>query len=161
MKYILCSFVFFTFFVGITAASEIKEIRLKDGSVLTGELISYNGAAYTIQTPSLGRITIDGSKVSSLRTKSSSGLNYGQSGEKQRGIKAQAQAIQRQITENPKIMKKILSLQEDPNFKSILSDPAIMNAVSAGNIESLTSNPDFMNLLNNSAVKDISEELKK
>lgn len=57
------------------------------------------------------------------------------------------------------IMAIIFSLQNDPNFQEIMSDPGILNAVNSGDIAALISNPKFMSLLNNHKIQEIQKKL--
>jgi len=59
------------------------------------------------------------------------------------------------------IMSSILTLQNDPDFKAVLSNPEIINAVNSGDINKLLLHPDFQKLINHPTVKDISEQYSK
>src|SRR5574341_1365277 len=50
-------------------AAEVREIELNDGSIVTGEVVSLSNGVYTIRAASLGTITIEESKVRSIRQK--------------------------------------------------------------------------------------------
>jgi hypothetical protein len=52
-------------------------------------------------------------------------------------------------------MTLIRELQNDPEMQALLSDPAILRAIQAGDYATLISNPDFMKLLNNPRVREI------
>lgn len=52
-------------------------------------------------------------------------------------------------------MALIREMQNDPEMQALLSDPAILRAIQAGDIGTLTNNPDFMKLLNNPRVREI------
>ncbi|MDA8412646.1 MAG: DUF4124 domain-containing protein [Desulfobacteraceae bacterium] len=52
-------------------------------------------------------------------------------------------------------MALIRELQNDPGMQTLLRDPAVLRAIQAGDIGTLTSNPDFMKLLNNPRVREI------
>jgi hypothetical protein len=56
-------------------------------------------------------------------------------------------------------MALILSLQDDPEMQALLNDPALLEAVQAGDLSALTANPRFMKLLDNAKVKEIQKRV--
>ena len=161
MKYSILVLFFLCLFVAGGFAGEIKDIELKDGSVIYGEIVSYSNGSYTIKSSSLGNIKIDDSKILSIRIRSAGRGNEKQQGKKGGIANDQVQALQNVMATDKEILKMILSLQNDPDFQKVLSDPAVMNAVTSGDISALTSNPKFMKLLNKSTVKDITGKVGK
>lgn len=131
-------------------AGQAQVIELTDGSVITGEVVSLADGVYTIRSESLGTAKLDAAKIRAIRSGSSSGAGSVSSDE--------VKALTDKMTGDSDIMAKILSLRDDPDFKRALEDPAIMKAVSEGNIAALTSNPQFMKLLNNATMKEIGEK---
>jgi len=71
----------------------------------------------------------------------------------------QVKDLERSMLSDPEIMKRILSLKDDPEFMKIMQDPEIMKAVQAGDVSALKSNPKFMQLLNNKNVQAIQEKV--
>src|SRR5208337_524948 len=57
------------------------------------------------------------------------------------------------------IMELILSLQNDPDMQTILSDPSVMQAVQAGDTGALMNNPVFLKLINNPRVREIVKKM--
>jgi hypothetical protein len=129
-------------------AGELREIELRDGSSITGDVVSLSNGIYTIKSESLGTIKIEESKVNAIRKKSSS-----QGG-------GEATSLQNKMMSDQEIMGMIQSLQNDPEFKKIMKDPEIMKAVSEGDIPTLMANPKFTRLLNNSTVQKIQKKVK-
>ncbi|MBI9073809.1 MAG: hypothetical protein JEZ02_00260 [Desulfatibacillum sp.] len=155
------------FFAGSVLADMVSDFHLKDGSVIRGTIIAHASRVYSIRSPSLGVIRIHESKISSINTQSSSagsgqasaaaspgasGISGGMSNS---DVARQSQAIGQQMMNNPDIMGAIGSLSADPEFMEILSDPAIMAAVSAGDVNALMANPKFMQLMSNPQVQQI------
>lgn len=58
-------------------------------------------------------------------------------------------------------MALIRELQNDPEMQTLLRDPAVLRAIQAGDIGTLTSNPDFMKLLNNPRVREIEKGMRQ
>lgn len=138
-------------------AGEIREIELNDGSVIAGELLSLSGGIYTIKSDSLGTVRIEEAKVRTVRSKtpvSSGSLPGG-------GASVQAGPLTDRMMNNNEIMTMIQGLQDDPDFKKILADPEVMQAVMNSDIAALMSNPEFMKLLDKPAVRDIREKVKQ
>jgi len=143
-------------------AEEISVIELKDGSVITGEVVSFDGKVWIIQSGSMGTLKIEGAKVVSIRTrdafkKESSGAVSGES----TSGKADIKAMQQSIMSNEKIMAMIMNLHDDPDVQAILQDPEIMRAVNAGDVNALMTNPKFIRLMENTQVKAITKEAVK
>jgi hypothetical protein len=133
------------------AAGGIQVIELTDSSAISGEVVSLANGIYTIKSDSLGTVKLEASKIRAIRAKSS-GTNAVSSQE--------VKALTEKMLSDKEIMVLIQSLQNDPDFKKALEDPAILKAVSDGDISALTSNPQFMKLLNNATVKEIGEKAR-
>jgi hypothetical protein len=147
---ILC--LFLLLFVQEASAGRTQIIELTDGSTITGEVVSLADGVYTIRSDSLGTVKVDAAKIRAIRSGSSSGAGAVSSDE--------VKALTEKMAGDSDIMARILSLQNDPEFKKALEDPAIMKAVSEGDIPALTSNPKFMKLLDNATVKEIGEKVR-
>ena len=138
---------------------EIGEIELDDGSVISGEVISFKNGVYKLKSDSLGDIEIDESKIREIRLKpdgSDPGRHESQSRSRHQG---DIQALQRRMMSDQDIMTVLLSLQNDPDFQAILQDPEIIHAVTFGDINALISNPKFMKLLKDPRVQAIKREI--
>jgi len=61
--------------------------------------------------------------------------------------------------DDEEIMKIIMGLQNNSDFKAVLNDPDIMNSINTENIEALLSDPKFLKIMNNSDVKIINRKL--
>jgi len=130
-------------------AGGLREIELRDGSSITGEVVSLNNGIYTIKSESLGTVKIEESKVSVIRQKSST-----------QGAGGEARSLQNKMMNDEEIMSLIQSLQNDPEFKKILEDPDVLKAVNAGDIPALMANPKITKLLNNRTVQEIQKKVK-
>ena len=135
-----------------SAAAEIKEVELIDGSVITGEVLSLSSGVYTIRTGSLGTLTIDDTKVRAIRPQSSSSPSP-RAGD--------VKTLQDTMLSNTEVMGLITSLKDDPQFTKALEDPEVLNAVSSGDIASLMANPRFLELLHNPTVQEIQHKVAK
>ena len=155
LRYTIC---FLMFLVPLSCLSaETREIVLKDGSVISGEVIKFDGTHYTIQNSSLGKLTINSAEIAVIRTPVSKATNT--TNESVTTISpGDISGMQQQLMSNQEIMGLINSLQNDPQVQAILADPEIMQAISMGNIQALMSNPKFKALLDNPTIKSITEK---
>ncbi len=148
-------------FIAHAHAGEISTIELSDGSVISGEVVSFDGNVWTIQSGSMGTLKIDGSKVVSIRSKTTPSRTPSTSTTGGDQINtADIQAMQQSVMANEQIMTMIMSLQNDPEIQAILKDPEIMNAVNAGDVNALLSNPKFIKFMENTKIRDITKEIK-
>jgi hypothetical protein len=134
--------------IGNALGGEIKEIQLKDGSVIYGEIVSFSGGVFTLKSKDLGTVRIEESKIRTIRSGAPGG-----------GKQDQIQQLQQKMISDEEVVQMILSLQNDPDVQKILQDPEIMKAVNAGDINALLSNPKFMKLLENPAIHEIREKV--
>lgn len=136
-------------------AAEQREIVLKDGSVITGEVLKFDGTQYTINSSSLGTVNINNSEISTIRLPSSTPKS---NPDLMTISPSDIGAMQQQLMTNQEIMALINSLQNDPQVQAILSDPELMQAIYAGNIEELLNNPKLKDLADNPTIKSITEK---
>jgi len=131
-------------FLSQAFAGETRTFELLDGSIITGEIVSYNNGTFILKSEILGNIRIEETKIRAIRSTKNERI----SGD-------EVLALQEKMMSNEKIFAMILSLQNDPEFQEILQDPEIMVAVSSGDINALLSNKKFLKLLENPAIQDI------
>jgi len=157
------TFIFFLFFSALflaqeSRAGEVRAIELKDGSIVTGEVVSLVNGRYTIRSASLGSVQIEESKVLAIRPVAApAAANAGAASD---NTSEAVRTLQDRMMNDRDIMSKIQSLQNDPDFMKIVEDPEIMRAVNSGDISALTANPQFMKLMNNSTVRDIGQKIR-
>ncbi len=149
MKHLIIALLFLLgVSIGNALAGEIKEIELKDGSVIYGEIVSFSGGVFTVRSKGIGTVKIEESKIRTIR-----------SGARDRGKQDQIQQLQQRMMSDKEVVEMILSLQNDPDVQKILQDPEIMKAVNSGDINALLSNPKFMKLLENPTIQDIRKKV--
>ncbi|MEK6194775.1 MAG: hypothetical protein N2F24_11185 [Deltaproteobacteria bacterium] len=142
-------------------AGEISIIELSDGSIITGEVVSFDGNIWTIRSGAMGTLKIDGAKVVSIRSKTTT--DQGAAGGLSSGNTVNTpdlQALQQEIMANEQIMAMIMNMQDDPEIQAILQDPEIMNAINAGDMNALLANPKFIKLMQNPKIREITKEVK-
>ena len=143
-------------------AGEISIIELSDGSRITGEVISFDGSTWIIQSDSMGQLKIESSKVRSIQAQGTTGQN--QTGSSSSGYQVgqeDIQAMQQSIMANQELLNMIMNLHDDPEIQAILKDPEIMRAVDSGDVSALMANPKFMLLLEKAEIQAITNEATK
>jgi len=134
------------------AAGEASRIELRDGSIISGEVVGFADGRYLVESPALGRVTIDQSQILSLRPGGAAGGDPG-------GYGAQIMDLQQQLMGDAEIMGMITTLQSDPQVQAALADPEFMQLVASGNLGALQSNPRFKALMNSSRLRALQERV--
>jgi hypothetical protein len=156
---IMYVFIVCVFFYGTLCADGPAEVELIDGSVLTGEIISFREGIYKVRSPSLGTIEINESKIRVIRVKPSETATGKTVLPTNTSIDKELKALQESITSDQQIMQMIISLQNDPDIQALLQDAVIMEAVSSGDINTLMSNPKFRKILENPDIQHIQRKV--
>lgn len=154
--FVICSALVLGLFLGNAQAGEIKEIVLKDGSTISGEVVSFSNGIYTVKSDILGVIKLEESKVRIIQDKSTNNVNTSSNS----NAAGDAQGLQQRMMNDKEVMSMIQSLQNDPDFKKLLEDPKIMQAVNAGDATTLMADPRFTKLLSNPTVQEIQKKVK-
>lgn len=66
--------------------------------------------------------------------------------------------MQGALLADPKSREQVLSLQDDPQVKAILDDPATMRAVQSGDLGALMNDPKLRALLDNPTVRGLVDQ---
>ncbi len=159
-----CRILFCLLCVGIWSqialAGELRQIVLKDGSVIKAEVISLKNGIYTLRSSTLGELQIKDSQIQIIETPQ---LHDGRDADidvRQQQISQpeDIDTIQKSVLNNPGLLSMVFALQEDPEVQQILQDPEIMGLISSGNIKALEAHPKFIKLMENSKIKAIVEQ---
>jgi hypothetical protein len=134
------------------AAGEASRIELRDGSIISGEVVGFADGRYLVESPALGQVTIDQSQIRSLQPGASAGGDLG-------GFGAQIMDLQQQLIGDAEIMGMITTLQSDPQVQAALADPEFMQLVTSGNLGALQSNPRFKALMSSSRFRALQERM--
>jgi hypothetical protein len=133
------------------AAGEASRIELRDGSVISGEVVGFADGRYLVESPALGRVAIDQVEIRSLQP----GGGAGGPG----GYGTQIRDLQQQLMGDAEIMGMITTLQSDPQVQAALADPEFMQLVASGNLGALQSNPRFKALMSSSRLRALQERV--
>ena len=152
---IIYFFILFFFLYGTLCADGPAELELIDGSVLSGEVISFREGVYTVRSTSLGTIEINESQIRVIRVKPSESATGKTVRPTNTSIDNELKILEESITSDQQIMQMIISLQNDPDIQELLQDAGIMEAVRSGDISTLMSNPKFRKILENPDIQQI------
>jgi hypothetical protein len=145
--------IFVALFITQSAVAEVREIQLKDGSVITGTVRSFDGDTYVIESDSLGTISLSNTKIQAIR--SAGGYSANQSVSPSDLID-----IQQQLLNNAETMELIKALQNDPQIQAILNDPQLLQSIAAGDVQALTNNIKFKALIDHPKIQEISNKVQ-
>src|SRR5208283_269823 len=123
----ICLTVLLFFMCSQVSAADTMNIELTDGSVVSGEIVSFSNGIYTIKTESLGTLNIKSARIRAITSKSSQPRTEADHSDSSK-INSQVQDLQQQMLSDPALMKLIMSLQDNPEFKQALQDPEIQEA---------------------------------
>lgn len=121
---------------GLVVAENI-ELKLKDGSIVKGELISFVDNTYTLQSASLGLLTIESERVDAIKSSINATFDRSEATYKQNNLSD----IISILTQDKDIMSIIMSLQNSPDVEAILADAEVMQAIQTMNFEALEDHP--------------------
>ena len=152
---IICFFMLLVFFYGSLFAGGSTEVKLTDGSIISGEIVSFSDGVYTVRSDILGTIKINESKIALIRQKSPATTAGEAVNPSKTSTKEKVQSLQESILSDQNIMALILSLQNDPDIQELLKDPAILNAINSGDFTTLMSNQKFIHIMQNPTIQEI------
>jgi len=158
-------FLLLILFCSGVSADEIMNFELTDGSIIHGRLISFNNGRYTIHSDSLGTLKISETKMKLIRRGNQASAV--EQSAKPAGIPSavvittgpEVQGLVNEMQGNEEIMPLIRALQDDPEMQALVNDPAVMKAISAGDLGALTANPKIMKLMKNPKVQEIQKKM--
>ena len=158
---IFCLFILIAVVSGNATGNEPVQIQLIDGSMISGQITSFREGVYTLQSDSLGTIKIDESQIKLIRMDSHGTTQWEPVNAPNGSVDNTIQDLQKSMTQNPQIMEMIQTLQNDPEIQSLIQDKGIMDAVTAGDINTLMSNPEFIKIFENPSIQQIQKEVVK
>lgn len=167
MKQPILSLVLLVAVVPAGFAGSTKNVTLKDGSVIKGELISYEKGIYVLETENLGRLQLPEANVVSV----SSGTFPAQLPQTPQvssgasGFSGQVAAMQNQIMADPNTLQAVQAMAEDPEIISLVSDPDFVQqltaAVNSNNVESVAGDPKLQKLMQNPKIQALVQQLQE
>jgi hypothetical protein len=145
----------FTVFPGLVVAENIA-LKLKDGSIVKGELLSFVEGTYTLKSASLGLIEVESDKVGAIGSSADSVFDGDVVGNTHTNISD----IITVLTQDKDIMSMIMALQNSPDVAAILADAEVMQAIQSMNYEALENHPKIKNLMRNAQINAIQKKIQ-
>ena len=141
----------------------VREIVLKDGSVIRAEVLSFEDGVYSLRSETMGELRLQDSAIKSIRQPEKGGREISESGgmgnTSTGGRQEDIKDLQSSMLSSPQLLGMIFALQEDPDIKDILRDEEVMALIMAGDKERLESNPKFIKLMENPKIRAIIERM--
>jgi len=140
---------------GVSLADTTQTIHLVDGSQLRAEVISLSDGTYTLRSNTLGEMKMSASKITLITAQGTASAASVATAPSESAV---IDNIRKSITQNPDAMSKIDALQNDPMIKDILNDKKTMRAISQGDLSALMNNPKIKALMENSTVRELTQD---
>lgn len=182
----------FLFIVIMTMLSSVyadsgKYLKLKDGSVIFGQIKSLIQGIYTVDTSVMGTLRILEENVVSITSSNPAASNTSKGSNNNNGSLTPAysgastgylkssspqpnvsgmmknvnmQALQSQLMSNPELLGEVQKLLADPEIMKIISSGNLMNNLMSMDLESAKSNPDVQKLMNNSTFREVLKKIQ-
>lgn len=138
-----------------TCALATPTLELRDGSRIQGEIQGISDGVYTVLSPSLGVVHVEQSNIVRIVY---SGGGSDPSPARDDETAMEIRQLQESLVQDAGAMASILSLQSDPQIQALLQDPAIVQAIQAGDYASLLGNPKIRALENNEKLQQLLDQ---
>lgn len=158
---VFCCFVHFSF-------AQVEIIKLKDGNVLRGKVLSKKGGVYKVQTLSLGAVSVSAGDVVSVEEApapqaesqaSSAKRVVGSGQESSSPVSDEMEGYRKKIMSNPQAMESVSALAEDEAIQEIINDPELREAIINQDINYLKDNEKFLKIASHPGLQKIVSEM--
>lgn len=157
--------------------AEEKVIRLNDGTVIHGEILSMEKGVYKVATKTVGLLFIKDSDVLFISTQEAGSLPFDQPLAPPEAEPPQAvptasypQApilppgavvpdVSSQINVSDSVIDSMADLSQDEAVMDLLADPKVQDAVMRQDMDYLKNNEKFLEFMNSPKVKKLTEEI--
>lgn len=157
---------------GVSAEAETKAklIHLRDGSSLTGNVISLDRGVYTVKTENLGTMRVRQEDIVSIsnpgfapkEAQTAEPLVPGQMAPHltKSNLGYQVQTLQSSIMSDPELVKDIQVLMSDPEIVQIIQDEAFMQKIMTLDMDTIESDPRYRDLMYNPRMRRFIQKLQ-
>ncbi len=145
--------VVFLLFINVGFCNELRKIKLQDGNVINGNILSLKDGVYSIKTTSLGTIKVKESEIDEIVKAEKTSFSS------ENDLLETLDSLQKMMMDDKKTMKLIESMQGDSNVQQILNNPELLKAVSSLDVETLMGNEEIINLTTNPTVQEIKSKI--
>jgi hypothetical protein len=150
----------FVFIFSHAGASTLSRFELMDGSIIQGQILSYTGGVYAINSDVLGTISLPEEKIRTIKPAQISdpqAKNNIDSKELAPGAK-KIDKMQDRMLSDPETVRLIEELQNNPAVQKILQDEELMQAIAEGNLNRVSEDPKIIQLMDDKTVGKIIEK---
>lgn len=145
------------------AAGQLREVMLKDGSILKAEIISFTNGVYSLRSETMGDFQLEDDAIQSIRLPADGGHNNNVSSNNsdpaESPKKEEINEYQQSLLTNPGLIGMVFSLQNDPEVQRVLQDEEVMALILSGKTKDLESNPKFIKLMENPKIRAILDQM--
>lgn len=151
LKIIIGIIIVMVCILNVAAQPQERVVKLKDGTVVQGEVLSKEGDVYKIATKTLGVISVKDIDIASI--------GEGQSVyQEPQGI-PNVEEIKQGIVGNAQVIALAESLALDPKVVEMFEDPALKAAIARQDMDYLQNNEKFMELVRSPEMEKIFKDL--
>jgi hypothetical protein len=140
-------------------AGDTRVIELVDGTQIRGAVVAYDSGVYTIDSEALGRLQLPDTKIRAIRSapgRTAPGRPALELDTRQPPA-GRFTDFEGRILSDPTILAMVMTLQQDPQVLTVLSDPLVMQAILAGDLNALQHNPKILALEGNPTIQQLIE----
>ncbi|MBF0490442.1 MAG: hypothetical protein HQL15_07455 [Candidatus Omnitrophica bacterium] len=141
----------------VAQASQV--ITLKDGSQVKGDPTGLVDGVYTVHTATMGDVKVNSSEVASIADGSAAPAVPATPGTDPNALNQKIQTAQTALMNDPAMMQQVQAMAQDPEMMKLLSDPALVAAVTSHDVKAIENNPKAQELVNNPKMKALMEQL--
>jgi len=145
------------FSITIPSHANQKYIALQDGSIIKGEVIKLEDGIYTVQTSTLGEISIEDADILSITSHLTEAVP--ESNDSSNALKQQVQQIQQELINDEEIMEDVKEVMSNKDVINILSDPELMNDILSFDANKIKSNQKINELMQNPEMQNLIEKI--
>jgi len=131
----------------LACATHEKRIKLTDGSIINGEVVSFFEGKYTVKSPSLGIFQVEASKIRTINNVDQTAVFSPKS------IPAN--------TNNPDTPKTIADTILNPDFQAFLKNQKTMNAAKPLDVKTPVVSEGSVNDANDPTAQEIGRKIKE
>lgn len=137
---ILISFLLLFARLGGTVYGGNSTIELDDGTVIQGEVIALDTNDCTIKTGSMGRITVNASKIRNISMYGKAAAAHTAAAVSGQDMAIMIERVKNMPATDPRMKQMEAAIIANPRFQELLNDPDIVNAARSGDYNALMSN---------------------
>ena len=145
------------------AQNTTKTITLKDGSTVKGTILKFENGQYTIQSGSLGEITLNDQDILNIQSGDMPiAVNNAQAAPSvgTSDLHNQVKSMQSTILSDPDLMKEIEGLLDDPQVKQMISDKSFVDDIMSMDKNRLDNNEKVHELMDNPKIQNLMQEIQ-